>query len=244
MSERTAVFITCEECGKELRVPPSQRARRFCSWQCRTARPRDGRSKKRVLWQCEVCAVRVLKQPSETKRRFCSLACRDAFMASDANPRRLRCEATCRTCGVVFETHPSRVKLGRGLHCSRACAVAGRKINGKPSAIASEAIALFIAESPVLAVPEMRVGRWSIDLALPIHNIAVELDGAYWHSLPAMQDRDRRKDDSLTKAGWSVRRVPIEARDTPETIVARMRQAVPEVEHAQLRRVRPRRRAS
>jgi hypothetical protein len=112
------------------------------------------------------------------------------------------------------------------LHCSRQCAAAGRPIDGKPSTIATEAIALFVADCPMLAVAELRVGRWSIDLALPLINVAVELDGTYWHSLPAAIDRDRRKDAWLLAHGWTVIRIPMDKHATPTSVAARMKEAL------------------
>jgi very-short-patch-repair endonuclease len=101
-----------------------------------------------------------------------------------------------------------------------------RPVNYRPSAVASAAIEHFLATSPHLAIPEHRVGRFSVDLALPLLNVAVELDGEYWHSLPKMIDRDRRKDEALQAAGWSVVRVVIHRTDTPQGLARRITAAI------------------
>lgn len=97
-----------------------------------------------------------------------------------------------------------------------------RPINGKPSKIADAAIDEFLKGTPLLCELEKRLGRWSVDLALPLHNIAVELDGEYWHSLPAMVEKDRRKDEWLDANGWHVIRIVMAKDDTPQSIARRI----------------------
>jgi len=75
-------------------------------------------------------------------------------------------------------------------------------------------------------VPEFRLGRWSIDAAVPSKKIAVELDGEYWHSLPAMVDRDRRKDAWLKERGWTVIRIVMSRGDDPPTLAHKVLEAV------------------
>ena len=59
-------------------------------------------------------------------------------------------------------------------------------------------------------------------MALPLEMVAIELDGEYWHSLPAMVDKDRRKDEWLTAQGWRVIRIVMTRDDTPESIARRI----------------------
>lgn len=63
-------------------------------------------------------------------------------------------------------------------------------------------------------------------LALPDHRIAVELDGVYWHGLPEMVDRDRRKDADLAARGWTVVRIPILKNDAPDDVASRIVEAL------------------
>lgn len=207
----------CEECGRTYYGPPTiLRNRRWCSWECRTATPRDWRSCERVPWRCEACGLERLQQPSEVYRRFCSLKCRDVITAVE---RQKRVEVACGHCGKRFQKRPSEIKIGRGKFCSRRCAGLGRPLNGRPSKVASAAVTLFASRHPDIAVePEKRVSRYSIDLAVPHLRLAIELDGVYWHSLPAIQAKDRRKTADLEQAGWTVLRVVIAARATPEEV--------------------------
>ena len=78
----------------------------------------------------------------------------------------------------------------------------------------------------MLHITEHRVGRWSIDLALPQLALAIELDGEYWHSLPNMVAKDIRKDAYLRSRGWTVCRIVMTKDDTPETIARQITNAV------------------
>lgn len=201
------VTRSCVKCGKPT---PGKGPRKYCSEECGL-----------VTLKCGTCGD--LFGVDFTRRataRFCSEACRD---------RRHRSElvaCTCRECGEGFSVKEWQIRQGRGSFCSRRCSMAGRRFGGKPSKIASRATQLFLADCPVLAVPEMRVGRWSIDLALPLINVAVELDGTYWHSRPEVVERDRRKDAWLLSHGWTVIRIPMDGRSTPESVAARMKEAL------------------
>jgi hypothetical protein len=211
----TSMVLTCAQCGREYAVPPSLSKRKYCSWACRVAEPRRHRTRERVVWTCSECGLERLQQPSEMYRKFCSLACRDKNRRIPVEQRAVTV-TVCGCCGVELVVPNARLKNGRGKFCSRSCAMTGRPVV-KRSAVADEAIELF-STLGVLAIAEHRVGRWSIDLALPIQMVAVELDGVYWHSLPAMVDRDVRKTADLERRGWTVVRVPIGKYATPATL--------------------------
>lgn len=51
--------------------------------------------------------------------------------------------------------------------------------------------------------PQYPVGRFFVDFADPQKKIAVECDGKKWHDL----ERDMRRDDELSRMGWSVFRL-------------------------------------
>jgi very-short-patch-repair endonuclease len=168
--------------------------------------------------ECKSCGASFRVDRKRKDRNFvCSLSCR--------KPRewgRQKVDRQCAHCGVGFEAYPSVIEGGRAKFCSRSCAGLARPISGRPSKIADDAIDTFLASSPMLCEREKRMGRWSVDLALPLHSIAVELDGEYWHSLPAMVDRDRRKDAWLMSQGWTVVRIVIAKSDTPESVARRI----------------------
>lgn len=51
-------------------------------------------------------------------------------------------------------------------------------------------------------------GLWVADALIPGAQMIVECDGEYWHSLPEMIDRDRKKDAYLKSRGYKVFRFP------------------------------------
>lgn len=209
----------CIGCGALIVGAPSTVARRkYCNWQCRRTYMPPTRTSERERWSCLACGVTQWRIPSDTANKFCSMTCRSSVNGPKSR-RRILCECPC---GKTFEKRPSEIANGRGKHCSRECAMRHRPVHYRPSAIATAAIDLFLQDLPMLAIAEHRVGRWSIDLALPLQSLAIELDGIYWHSLPKMIDRDRRKDADLAAAGWQVERVVIDSTDTPRQVAQRI----------------------
>lgn len=153
-------------------------------------------------------------------RRYCSPACSGKAQASRGARKAPTIDRPCAWCGVVLKVIPSR--LHRTKYCSRACRAMGQPIR-RSSAIADAALDLVGAGER-----ETRVGRWSLDLAFPARMLAVELDGIYWHSLPRMVDRDRRKDADLAARGWTVRRIVILKDETPESLADKIRATIAE----------------
>lgn len=210
--------LTCEECHEPFDVPPSRSSAKWCSWACRTAQPRRLAAKPRTR-PCANCGQTIQSKPSK-HNQYCSLAC---YHSMDIPARRSRIQCECGFCGDTFEKRPSEIARGRGKFCSRRCAQLGRPINGRPSVIATAAIDEWASENSVMDVErELRVGRWSIDLAFPTPRVAIELDGEYWHSLPEMIEKDARKDAALADLGWTVQRILIRKNDTPSDIAAQI----------------------
>ena len=53
---------------------------------------------------------------------------------------------------------------------------------------------------------EIKFGRFHADFLLEKYKTIIECDGEYWHLLPKMQKRDRRKDNLLHNLGYKVLR--------------------------------------
>lgn len=70
----------------------------------------------------------------------------------------------------------------------------------------SEAERVFVrllrAERITGWVPQYRVGPWRIDFAWPAEKVAVEINGWAFHHTPEQAERDHRKRNALTNAGW------------------------------------------
>lgn len=190
----------CVECGAPVH---GQGRHLYCSDEC-----------KLITRTCVTCGEDFR---AERKRRnripVCSIQCRPS--RSWGNPQ---LQFDCLGCGDQITAYACQ----RRKYCSRSCAALHRPINGKPSKIADAAIDEFLRGTPLLCELEKRLGRWSVDLALPLQQIAVELDGEYWHGLPAMVEKDRRKDAWLAEHGWTVVRVVMSKDDSPGSIARRI----------------------
>lgn len=55
----------------------------------------------------------------------------------------------------------------------------------------------------LIFIPQHRVGRYTIDFYLPLLNLAVEVDGDYWHT----PEKDAKKDRALSQANIQVIRL-------------------------------------
>lgn len=218
LAKRRPIELTCEGCGKRYIRSGSFKARRFCSRACVTQGTMTSKGVAIAYTDCLLCG-RLFCHPAKRKRVYCSQAC---MVPGRGLARRVAMvRRVCEFCGAEFERYPSQVKPGkdRGKFCSRSCAGLGRPIDFRPSWIATASIAEWASRGhrPIY-VEELRFGWWSVDLAFPLDRLAVELDGCYWHSLPAMVDRDRRKDAALAAEGWTVRRIVMEKDHTPADV--------------------------
>ncbi len=128
---------------------------------------------------------------------------------------------TCKNCGCEYKIYPSSIRPNRQF-CSMACyrQSAGESHLEARIRCALEALgAGFRQEHPA--------GRWSIDFALIKNRIAIEADGAYWHTITA--ERDVKRDAQLARAGWRIIRLGETevnaARDVGRLILDRIREA-------------------
>ncbi len=48
---------------------------------------------------------------------------------------------------------------------------------------------------------EVPLSRYSVDFFLPDYNLAIEVNGEYWHTRPEQMERDQRKQEALEQAG-------------------------------------------
>jgi hypothetical protein len=108
------ITCTCQGCGREFTVKPSQFARgagKCCSMECRRTR---------LMAVCPVCGKEFVAWPSVIQRRkYCSREC-------SAAGRSLQVERVCRHCGGTFMVKQCLVNKGWGLYCSQSCAAKSR----------------------------------------------------------------------------------------------------------------------
>lgn len=64
------------------------------------------------------------------------------------------------------------------------------------------------------------IGRYMVDFFIPSTNTVIECDGDYWHNLPEVVARDKRKDEFLNQKGYRVIRLPEhKIKENPFTLV-------------------------
>lgn len=51
---------------------------------------------------------------------------------------------------------------------------------------------------------QFTVGRFVLDFFLPEYGIAIECDGDYWHRIPSVIEKDIRKNDAISNAGYTL----------------------------------------
>lgn len=68
---------------------------------------------------------------------------------------------------------------------------------------------------------QFQLGFYSIDIAYPQYKLAIEIDGEYWHSLPKVITRDKRKNSYITNyCKWELLRIPaIPCEKQPEKVI-------------------------
>lgn len=213
-----SVARVCETCGEGFSVPPSRAAQKFCSWACRPSISFGGVAARMHDWTCAHCGHSEKRRSKDLRHEFCSFSCRNK-----ANLTKPKVRLECQWCGAQMMAFPS--VANRKKFCSRTCAGLGRPIRGT-SKIETDSVALWRGQNPAIdVVTGMRIGRWSIDMAIPAARVAVEIDGTYWHSLPNMVEKDKRKDAALALKGWRVVRVPV-TNETPQEVAAMISTAV------------------
>lgn len=156
---------------------------------------------KRVDWTCPQCHTTITLTPFVAKRRkFCSRRC-----ASHATPNPLfhkkeRHERVCRACQQSFSVRPGKPHQR---YCGHACAMYDlhqKKRSGQMRTIERIVEALLVGMGEPFH-PQWRFATYSADIYLPLHNIAIECDGDYWHSLPTAHRERLRKERAYRQAG-------------------------------------------
>src|SRR5690625_1989088 len=118
----------------------------------------------------------------------------------------------CVLCGKDTEVppyvHRQILKGKRKPCCSNECASALGRRNVKYKATSIEiAMAEELSKRGIKYVEQYRIGnRYVSDFYLSDHNIIIECDGDYWHTLPEVITRDKRKNADIKARGYSLYR--------------------------------------
>lgn len=107
----------------------------------------------------------------------------------------------CRCCKKEFEIPRSDLNRGRGTYCSRRCFVS---YDG--SSLLELKMEKALTLSKLEFEREVKFKRFHVDFLLEKYKTVIECDGEYWHLLPKVIDRDKRKNILLLSLGYKVLR--------------------------------------
>lgn len=165
-----------------------------------------------VTKACEVCGTLVARPPSQAKGfRFCSRDCNSEAMRRRTGPEHPlynQVERVCEWCDEQFFVKPAKVKMGEGRFCSRSCVGSWTTHNMPRVSEVESRFGRALEECNLKPEAQVKLGGWVVDFILEDYRIAVEFDGTYWHSLPKVAARDKRKTATLKGLGYRVIRIP------------------------------------
>ena len=181
----------CKICNKEFFATQAQIKCGFgifCSRKCQ-----HKTYPKQVKKVCPQCSKKYYVPPSwATKRNYCSKKCQDDSMRDYVS-------CVCRCCKKEFQIPRSDLNRGRGTYCSRRCFVSYQ---------GSSLLELKMEKALTLAKiefdREVKFKRFHVDFLIQKYKTAVECDGEYWHLIPKILERDKRKDILLQSLGYKV----------------------------------------
>jgi very-short-patch-repair endonuclease len=205
----------CHQCGKAI----PHRGLKYCTTTCFYAWcrihgwPRSGgvggRSPTWTDGTCHHCGAKVYQRLSEsTDRRYCSRKC--LARGRPRRPRIPQVSCVCQECGNGFQRYRSRLTQGRGRFCSQVCHGVWRvRSSGRRVSLPETALFDALESQGVSVLRQHRIDTFVVDGYVPAWNLVIEVDGTYWHALPAMKQRDQRKDMRLSDLGYRIRRISI-----------------------------------
>ena len=81
-----------------------------------------------------------------------------------------------------------------------------RRKRAKPNSI-ERIVKEWLDAAGIVHEREHPILTYSVDFYVLSRNVVIECDGDYWHSLPGVVERDRRKNEELTCLGYAVVRL-------------------------------------
>lgn len=210
--------LACDYCGARFtRSRPARYPHSYCSKVCSNrANARSGTEHpnwKRIVLICPTCGESFTRAPSAVAEHWncCSLECDAAYrrtITGDArynyidSPKLMTCEV-CGTQKLV--QHPSHQQRFRA--CSKRCAcLLGHRRWPRTSSLET-AMAEAFERAGLQPIASYPLDRATADFAFPDLRLIVECDGSYWHSLPEVAARDKRRDGWLRSKGWRTLRL-------------------------------------
>lgn len=96
--------------------------------------------------------------------------------------------------------HSMRVRSGIAAHRSSGTKVKRTSIEAAVASVLDRLGVAYVFQHPMAG--------YVADFFVPSRSLVIECDGEYWHSRPHCAARDRRKDETFMKLGYSVLRLP------------------------------------
>lgn len=215
---KNLIEYTCEVCGKAFAKSPSAKAR-FCGRKCyhtwhkqhMTEHPSNPRNK--VKCTCETCGKTFERCPSHIKKgegRFCSYDCLNVWKRTiKGNEHPLKKEyptLKCEWCGQEYQRKPSEAAKSR--FCGKQCQGSWTTANTQQPTGIEIKIFNVLTELDLPFVAQKAMGVYCCDFVIKSRRLVIECDGDYWHSLPDVINRDKKKDTWLISHGYKVLRLP------------------------------------
>lgn len=178
----------CARCGRPLINGQIT----FCSWRCR-CRPR-------IFEVCQCCGV-VLRRPRQ--RKFCSRECANRMLSRRYGPQHPRWQIKaikpCEWCGTGMELTDWYAARQRfcSLRCKGSWSVRQKRGITRPEKLLADEL----CRQGIRFQRNAPVGRFTVDFLLDQAPVAIEVDGLYWHALPAQRCRDQEKEQLTGMAG-------------------------------------------
>ena len=186
---KTGKSRVCPICYKEFR--PRKQSSTYCCRKCADIARRNTRQNQ----ICPTCGKIII--PGDRRRIYCSRRCRGIS-------ERAKIKRICQTCGKHFYVNPHIVKIGKGIYCSEECK---RKSNGET--FIEKKVREELDSYGITYEQEKGIGKhFHLDFYLLEQNIAIECDGTYWHSLPKVIRKDKRKRKYVKSIGIKLVQLP------------------------------------
>lgn len=188
---KTKETRSCTICGNKFTATDSQIRDGFgiyCSRKCQhTTYP------KQIKKICPNCQKVYWVPPCwAPKRTFCSKKCQDDSMRDYVS-------RICRHCKNEFELPRSDLDRGRGNFCTYRCYLTYRG----PSLL-EEKMERVLNFAGIKFEREIKFKRFHVDFLIRSLKTVIECDGEYWHLMPKIQERDKRKDKLLKSLGYKI----------------------------------------
>ena len=182
----------CNKCGFETTEKPSNK-NSIC--------PHCGKGRFQGF---NFCLCGKWFHPDRLSQKYCSKKCGYLFKKNGGkkgkhypNTQRAR-KANCPICGKEFRA-VADFKGRKQIYCCHDCYMKSR-LETTPEM----KVRFFLDSVGAKYIQEYKIGRFWADFYLIDYNSVIEVDGDYWHSLPEIKEKDKRKDAFLIEKGIRV----------------------------------------